>query len=77
MKRFTITYYTGEEYDRPTLKKSHVSILEVVRWCQKNYLPLEVIKITEIHQKGNSTPRVVGSCSLADAYEGQMQSLAM
>ena len=45
--QFTISYYIGEEYERPQLKENHDSIEEAAIWCQRNYVPLSVVEITE------------------------------
>ncbi len=74
-RRFTIAYYTGEEFDRPKLKETHEGIKEAVRWCQSNYVPLAVVEITEWNTEEKLTPKALGSCSLEDAYESQMESL--
>jgi hypothetical protein len=75
MNRFKLSYYTGEEFDRPQLKEFHDSIMEAARWCQRNYVPLAVVEITEWDTKDDSTLKALGSCSLEDAYENQMESL--
>lgn len=78
-KRFTIAYYTGEEFDRPKLKETHESIKGAVRWCQKNYVLISVVKITERQIDGEpdiqGKPNIVGSCSLEEAYEKELHSL--
>jgi len=74
-RRFTIAYYAGEEFDRPKLKEQHEGIKEAARWCQKNYVPLAVVEITEWEAIEVSASNALGSCSLENAYESQMESL--
>jgi len=74
-RKFTIAYYTGEEFDRPQLKEQHESIKEAARWCQRNYIPFAVVEITEWKAVENSASIALSSCSLKDAYESQMESL--
>lgn len=75
-KRFTIAYYKGEEFDRLKLQASHESVKGAVRWCQINYIPLDVVEITEWDTKEDLTPKVLGSCSLDEAHEKKIHSLA-
>ncbi len=77
--QFTISYYMGEEYDRPELKENHDSIEAAARWCQKNYIPLSVVQITEWNIEGEydyqGIPEIVTSCNLEEAFESNTKSL--